>query len=117
MLGREDTQDHCEDTKSVLFFSGSTLFLQTGTSSLSYQPCSAPDYLLLLATHEQGCGVQHHGAVDSSAAISPRPLAGLVCEEGARAPTSPTGSGPTGFTYNHTGGREGGAGGPITTVP
>lgn len=37
-----------------------------------------------------GCGVQHHGRVDSSvgAAISPRPLSGLVCatEAGATSP-------------------------------
>lgn len=60
-----------------------------------------------------GCRVQHHGTVDSSdsAAISPRPLSGLVCatEVGATSPNL------TSLTpdriYIQSRGREGGEGG------
>jgi len=59
------------------------------------------------------CGVQHNGAVDSSvgAAISPRPLSGLVCappRRGSRQTPNPhlLAESRTGFTYSHAG-REG----------
>lgn len=61
----------------------------------------------------EGRGVQHHGTVDSSdgAAISPRPLSGLVCatEAGATSPNLTYWLSPDRI-YIQSRGREGGEG-------
>lgn len=62
-------------------------------------------------SREEDSGVQHHGALDSSdgAAISPRPLSGLVCatEAGATSPNLTYWLSPDRI-YIQSRGREGG---------